>query len=75
LAFLLADHRRFYLGSIEDHSGTTIRVISAVSDHWSEDEILDFERTIWAFNPPVPDHLHHGSASPEDVRPEGGKWS
>ena len=59
LAFLLADHRRFYLGSIEDHSGTTTRVIAAVSDHWSEDEILDFERTVWAFNPPIPDHLQH----------------
>ena len=56
LAFLLADHRRFYLGSIEDHSGTTTRVIAAVSDHWGEDEILDFERTVWAFNPPVPNH-------------------
>jgi hypothetical protein len=59
LAFLLADHRRFYLGSIEDHSGTTTRVIAAVSDHWCENEILGFERTVWAFNPPVPDHLQH----------------
>jgi hypothetical protein len=59
LAFLLSDHRRFYLGSIEDHSGTTTRVIATVSDHWSEGEVLDFERTVWAFNPPVPDHLQH----------------
>ena len=58
-AFLLTDHRRFYLGSIEDHSGTTTRVIAAVSDHWSEGQVLDFEQTIWAFNPPVPDHLQH----------------
>jgi nucleoside phosphorylase len=55
LAFLLADHRRFYLGSIEDHAGTTTRLISAVSDYWSEDEILNFERTVWAFHPSVPD--------------------
>lgn len=59
LVFLLADHRRFYLGGIEDGCGTTTRVIAAVSDYWGEDEILNFEQTVWTFNPPVPDDLQH----------------
>ena len=51
LAFLLADHRRFTLGSIEDSLGTTKRLIIAVSPYWSQPEIERFTREVIGFAP------------------------
>ena len=53
LAFLSGDRRRLWLGGIEDHTGTTTRLITAVSDYWSEAEILNFEQMIWNYSPPL----------------------
>jgi nucleoside phosphorylase/adenylate kinase family enzyme len=64
LAFLLNDHRRLFLGGLEDATSTTKRLIAAVSDYWSEDEILDFERLVWNLNLPIPDYID----SPEQKR-------
>jgi nucleoside phosphorylase len=54
LTFLSGDRRRLWLGGIESHTGTTTRLIAAVSGHWSETQILNFERMVWNFNPPIP---------------------
>lgn len=55
LAFLLADTRRLNLGSIEDYSGTTKRLIRAASPFWSYEQIDKFVKHILAFAPrPAP---------------------
>jgi hypothetical protein len=54
LAFLSSDNRRLWLGGIEDHTGTTTRLVTAVSDFWSETEIVNFERMVWNYNPLIP---------------------
>ena len=54
LAFLSGDHRRLWLGGIEDHTGTTTRLVTAVSDYWSASEIAIFERMVCNYDPPVP---------------------
>jgi nucleoside phosphorylase len=55
LAFLLADTRRFNLGSIEDYSGTTKRLIKEASPFWSHEQIEQFVAHILAFAPrPAP---------------------
>jgi nucleoside phosphorylase len=57
LAFLSSDHRRLYLGSIENYSATTARLIKSASDYWSESEIRNFELMVWNFRPPPPSDL------------------
>jgi nucleoside phosphorylase len=51
LNYLLGDPRRFYLGSIEDPTSTTRRLIEAVSGHWSEPEMRQFEAAIASYAP------------------------
>ncbi|WP_162419822.1 hypothetical protein [Microvirga brassicacearum] len=53
LAFISHDHRRLYLGSIEDQTGTTARLIESVAYHWSETQVLTFELMVWNFKPPT----------------------
>ena len=57
LTFLLGDPRRLWLGEIENHYGTTTRLIGAVSEHWSEPQSKTFEQMVLNFNPPVPAHI------------------
>lgn len=54
LKFLLDDYNRFYLGNIEDLSGTTNRLIAAVSPFWTAEELETFSATVLAYSPPVP---------------------
>jgi nucleoside phosphorylase len=51
LNFLLGDTRRFNLGNIEDHSGTTKRLIESVSPFWSAEQITQFVTALKAFAP------------------------
>ena len=51
LEFLLTDTRRFNLGSIEDYSATTKRLIERVSPFWTDEETTTFASAILAFAP------------------------
>lgn len=51
LRFLIADTRRFNLGSIEDLSGTTKRVVRAVSPFWGFDQIEEFINAVKSYSP------------------------
>lgn len=62
LTFLSEDHRRLCLGGIQDVSGTTTRLIGAVSDHWSEAQVRSFEMMVWNFKPAAPSHLSDAPA-------------
>jgi nucleoside phosphorylase len=49
--FLLANHKRFDLGSIEDLSGTSKRLIKAAAPFWSDEQIHNFARAVSSFAP------------------------
>lgn len=51
LEFLISDGRRFNLGNVEDFSGTTKRLIEAVSPHWTAEDINEFVDALCAFSP------------------------
>lgn len=57
LAFLLEDTRRYVLGSFEHMTGTSSRLVEAVSVHWSDQDIERFERAVSDYSPPVPAYL------------------
>lgn len=57
LAFLLEDTRRYVLGSSERMTGTSSRLVEAVSDHWSDQDIERFEQAVSDYNPPAPAYL------------------
>ena len=57
LAFLLDDPRRYVLGSTQGHTGTSLRLVEAVSSRWSDEEIARFETAVNSYNPPVPADL------------------
>ena len=57
LAFLLEDTRRYVLGSFERMTGTSSRLVEAVSDHWSDQDIERFERAVTDYSPPAPAYL------------------
>ena len=57
LAFLLDDTRRYVLGSFESITGTSSRLVKAVSDHWSDQDIERFERAVTDYSPPAPAYL------------------
>ncbi|MFY0579192.1 hypothetical protein ACN28S_37370 [Cystobacter fuscus] len=55
-SFLMADSRRFHLGSIADESGTTKVLIRAASPYWSRELRNAFVQRVRAYRPPdVPD--------------------
>jgi nucleoside phosphorylase len=54
--FLLDDKRRFHLGSIQDVSGTTKRLLKAVSPFWSHLTLDTFANEVMAYRPPPPLH-------------------
>jgi hypothetical protein len=49
--YLLGDPRRYYLGSIEDPTSTTRRLIGAVSEHWSQTDMRRFETAVSSYAP------------------------
>ena len=57
LVFLLEDPRRFLLGGSSSSRTTTERLVSAVSVHWSADEVTTYEEAVGAYRPAVPDDL------------------
>ena len=57
LTFLLKDPRRYMLGSIYDSTSTSSRLVRAVSDHWSEQDIAQFEAALNEYRPPAPSDL------------------
>ena len=57
LAFLLEDARRYVLGSFENITGTSSRLVEAVSAHWSDREIECFEQAVTGYNPAAPPDL------------------
>ncbi len=52
LAFLLEDSRRYTLGA-----NTSSRLVAKVSEHWTEQDIAKFEKTVGGFRPAAPAHL------------------
>ena len=56
LEFLLADVRRYCLRSSGAMTGTSVRLLEAVSPHWSDQEVERFESAMKLYNPaPAPD--------------------
>ena len=55
LEFLLADNRRYCLRSSGDMTGSSGRLVEAVSPYWSEKEVERFESALRRYNPaPAP---------------------
>ena len=57
LRFLLADPRRYFLGSPGDPTITTARLIEAASRYWTEEEIAQLKETIDGYRPAAPSRL------------------
>ena len=56
-AYLLGDERRWSLGSLQDHSGTSLRLVTAVAPFWDRDQIATYENRIRNYRPAVPSDL------------------
>ena len=54
LNFLLQDRRRYVLGSSLGSTATSERLIAAVSEHWTNDELERFEAAVKCYNPQPP---------------------
>lgn len=54
LNFLLADERRFFLGSTSNSSSTTLSLIAKCAPYWSSDEVGRFTTRVRAFSPQRP---------------------
>ena len=57
LRFLSEDPRRFFLGSLNDPTSTTARLIEAASRYWTEEEIAQLKGTIDGYRPAAPSRL------------------
>jgi nucleoside phosphorylase len=51
LNFLITDKRRFQLGNIEDYSGTTKRLVKAVSPNWDDKQLGSFVSEVRSYAP------------------------
>jgi nucleoside phosphorylase len=51
LGFLIGDKRRFHLGNMEDTSGTTTRLVKAVSPYWNDEQIALFVKEVLGYSP------------------------
>ena len=51
LAFLLDDSRRYVLGKTQGLTGTSSRLVEAVSSHWSDKEIVRFVTAVESYEP------------------------
>lgn len=49
--FLLADDRRFHLGSIHDSASTTKKLIALVSPLWTDETLAEFEEQVLSYAP------------------------
>jgi len=61
LRWLLGDQRRFQLGNLHGHRSSTINLVSALTNDWTDDEVRAIEVVVKAYRPPVPDHLVEAS--------------
>ncbi|OYW08819.1 MAG: hypothetical protein B7Z53_04110, partial [Rhodospirillales bacterium 12-71-4] len=52
--YLMGDTRRWYLGSSQDITGTTTRLIKRTSDHWQVEDLAAFVAAVLAYRPPPP---------------------
>ena len=57
LTFLLDDPRRYVLGRTQGHTGTSSRLVEAVSCHWSDQQIAQFKTAVNSYKPAVPTDL------------------
>lgn len=57
LDWLLADKRRFQLGTRYGHRQTTIDLIRAVAPYWSASDVQRFEKSVLNYRPRVPDRF------------------
>jgi nucleoside phosphorylase len=57
LRFLLDDKRRFFLGNLKDRSGTSKRLVEAVSPFWTEEELAEFEKEVFSYSPAAPGRM------------------
>ena len=57
LDFLLQDPRRYVLGSISGETSTSLRLVKAASNHWSDQDIARFEAVISSYRPAPPPDL------------------
>lgn len=57
LDWILADQRRFQLGTLYGHRHTTIALVRASAPHWANEEVSLFEKAVLSYRPTVPDHI------------------
>ena len=57
LTYLLGDERRFVLGSTQDLTGTSQRLVRAVGGHWDSEEVARFEEALDGYRPRAPARL------------------
>ena len=71
LEFLLADERRFLLGSISELGGTSRRLVEAASVYWESGDVARFEEALDSYGPPPPSHLVEARERRDWVRTVG----
>lgn len=57
LHWLLDDHRRFQLGTVHGHRSSTLGLIRALTNDWTDVDVRAFEAAVQGYRPPAPDHL------------------
>jgi len=60
LQFLLADERRYFLGSLSDLSSTTLALVKACAIRWTAEEIEQYVVRVREFDPARPPELSSG---------------
>ncbi|ATH15929.1 hypothetical protein CHL79_27710 [Delftia acidovorans] len=74
LEYLLADDRRFYLGSHHDSWSTSVQLVEAVSPHWDSTQVTTFTAAVKRYSPPrppernTPDLIKHWSRTVRRTR-------
>ena len=64
LEYLLADDRRFFLGSHHDSWSTTVQLVEAVSPHWDSTQVATFTAAVKRYSPPRPPERN----TPEQIK-------
>lgn len=57
LQFLLADERRYFLGSVSDLSSTTLALVRACAMHWTSEEVEQYVARVREFAPTRPSDM------------------
>lgn len=60
LQFLLADERRYFLGSVSDPSSTTLALVKACATRWTSEEIEQYVARVREFAPARPPDMSSG---------------